>query len=521
MRIHALVLLLAAFAVPGELLAQVRTSSGHEAAKGTGQTSVEANSTIGSRTICTNGRAGAFPCRNVDLLAHMTIGDIGGDPGTRLNDIWGWTDPDTGREYALVGRSDGTAFIDVTNPQNPVYLGSLPAVGGAESAWRDMKTIGNYALVVMDFPTEGVRHGIQIFDLTLLRGISNPPTEFEETAHYSGFVRAHNIVANEATEYAYAVGSETCAGGLHMVDFRDPLNPTFAGCYANSGYTHDAQCVVYNGPDAEYQGREICIGSNANHVVIADVTDKSNVQPISGTTYPDIRYAHQAWLTPDQRYLLLDDELDSSLPGTRTLIFDVVELDDPQLIAEYFGTSSSTDHNQYVRRDRDFQANYTSGLRVLDVSEITQPKEVGFFDTYPADDNPGFRGAWSNYPYFASGIVIVSSINEGLFILDPTGPAVTGAQETDLPRDFALLAAFPNPFRSTTTVRLQVDQPQQVRVTAYDVQGREVVVLHDAFVEAGGTREMTFDAAELANGIYVIRAEGGFTRGSVTVTVQK
>ena len=521
MRIHALVLLLAAFAGSGDLLAQVRTSAAHEATKGTGQPPVEANSIIGSRTRCTNGLAGEFPCSNVDLLAHLTIGAIGGDLSTRLNDIWGWTDPNTGREYALVGRTDGTAFIDVSNPQNPVYLGSLPAVGGAESAWRDVKTIGNYALVVMDFPTEGVRHGIQVFDLTLLRGISNPPIEFEETAHYTEFARAHNIVVNEETEYAYAVGTETCGGGLHMVDFRDPLSPTFAGCYANSGYTHDAQCVIYSGPDAEYDGREICIGSNANHVVIADVTDKSNVQPISATTYPDIRYAHQAWLTPDHRYLLLDDELDSSLPGTRTMIFDVVELDDPQPIVEYFGTTTSTDHNQYVRRDRVFQANYTSGLRVLDISEITQPKEVGFFDTYTADDNPGFRGAWSNYPFFTSGLVILSSINEGFFVLDPTGPAVTDAQDTDLPRDFALLAAYPNPFNSTTTVRVQVDQPQQVRIAAYDVQGREVAVLHNAFIEAGGTRDLTFDASKLANGIYVIRAEGGSARGSVTVTLQK
>ncbi len=525
MRIRALVLLLAAFFVRGELLAQETVSFDHEASKGQGVASVAATSIIGSRTVCSGGFAEGFPCNNVDLLSFLSIGNLGGEPDSRLNDIWGWTDSETGREYALVGRTDGTAFVDVSNPENPIYLGSLPSVGGATSAWRDVKTMGNYALIVMDFPTEGIRHGMQVFDLTRLRNVANPPLLFEETAHYTEFIRAHNIVSNEDTEYAYAVGSETCGGGLHMINLRDPLNPKFAGCYGSSGYSHDAQCVVYHGPDEEHQGREICIGSNASHILIVDVTDKSLVSPISSTSYPDVRYTHQSWLTPDHRYLLVDDELDeirdADVTKTRTLIFDVVELDDPQLIREHFGTTTSTDHNQYVKGDRSFQANYTSGLRVLDISDILNTEEVGYFDTYPEDDRTGYRGAWSNYPFFESGIVIVSSINEGLFVLDPTGIAATDASAFDLPDTFALLPAYPNPFNPVTTIRLQVDRAQHVRVAVFDLQGREISVLHDGFIEGASITELTFEATDLASGVYIVRADGVSATGSVTVTLQK
>lgn len=525
MRIRALLLLLSAFIMRGDLLAQDSASSTHEASKGAGVTTFAVNKVVASRTVCKEGRAGVFPCNNIDLLSFLPIGEIGGGPGTRLNDIWGWTDPDTGREYALVGRTDGTVFVDVTDPENPVHVGSLPSVEGAVSGWRDIKTMGNFALVVMDFPPDSIRHGIQVFDLTRLRNVSNPPRTLEESTRYTEFARAHNIVTNEETEYAYAVGTETCGGGLHMVNFREPLNPQFAGCYGNSGYTHDAQCVLYEGPDPEYQGREICIASNASHVLIADVTDKTAVVPISTTTYPSVQYTHQAWLTRDQRYLLVDDELDelrdSNLTRTRTLIFDVEELDDPQLISEYVGVTTSTDHNQYVRRNRAFQANYTSGLRVLDVSDIINTKEVGFFDTYPEDDRPGFRGAWSNYPFFESGVVVVSSINEGLFVLEPTGPAATDAAKVELPEKFALLSAYPNPFSLETTIRVEVERPQHVRVAVFDVQGRELAVLHDRFIEAGGIQEVTFGAGDLASGVYVVRADGGGTGVSITITLQK
>ncbi len=391
----------------------------------------------GEEQRCDGDSIEKFSCKGVDLKSFLPIENIGGERGIELNDIWGWTDPETGTEYALVGRTNGAAFVDVSDPTNPVYVGELPLTEGARvNSWRDIKVYKDHAYVVADNAKD---HGMQIFDLTQLREVEaeKMPKTFESTAHYDKVNSVHNVVINKETGYAYAVGSsgggKTCGGGLHMINIQDPTNPTFEGCFAHkqtgrsgTGYVHDAQCVVYNGPDQDYQGREICIGLNETHVSVADVTNKDSAKAIAKASYPDQAYIHQGWFTEDQRYFYQNDELDEAqgkAEHTRTLVWDLKDLDNPKLIDELTLPEKSIDHNLYVKGDKMYQANYKSGLRILDVSEPTQPEEVAHFDTQPYGDNSsGFQGAWSNYPYFDSGIVVVSSIGEGLFVLEPSEP---------------------------------------------------------------------------------------------------
>jgi choice-of-anchor B domain-containing protein len=390
---------------------------------------------------CRKGVAGPFPCRNVNLESFMPLGSIGGG---QLNDIWGWTDPQTGREYALVGKTSGTAFVDVTSPRSPVYLGDLPSHQPVETifnVWRDIKVYRDHAYVVSEEPT----HGVQVFDLTRLRGATEPQT-WTEDAHYSFVLdgtasflppstrilnppdNAHNIAINEESGFAYAIGTSTCGGGgPHMIDIREPKDPQFAGCVSEDGYTHDTQCVNYRGPDQRFAGQEVCFNSNEDTLTIVDVSDKDAPVQLSRTGYDTAAYTHQGWLTPDQRYFILDDELDEQEQGgqTKTYIFDVQRLDNPSLIGVYNGVAESIDHNLYTKGNRIFQANYRSGLRVLDSSRVSEGvlSEVGFFDVYPPDDAPEFNGAWSNYPYFDSGNVVVSGIEQGLFVLKPVSAA--------------------------------------------------------------------------------------------------
>jgi len=412
-----------------------------------------------------DGRAAHFECGNVDLMSFLPVSDIGGDRGVRMSDIWGWTDPETGREYALAGRIDGTAFVDVTDPENPEYLGSLPLTEGADpAAWRDIKVYRDHAYIVADNAGD---HGIQIFDLTRLRDVSGEPVTFEEDAHYDRVNSVHNLVVNPETGFLYAVGSgaggETCGGGLHMIDVEDPANPTFAGCFAHTGtgrqgtgYVHDGQCVVYRGPDEEYRGREICIGANETALSVADVTDKENPRAVSMATYPNVGYAHQGWFGPNQRYFYFDDELDElqgKVDRTRTMVWDMTDLDDPIMAAEYMQPTRCSDHNTYVIGDRAFQSNYQCGFTILSVEQAESPERIGWFDTVPHGENvPSFGGSWSNYPFFESGNVIVNSGTEGLFVVRPTeeahaaadalenaGPvrsaAARSAGESDGPRD--------------------------------------------------------------------------------------
>ena len=483
---------------------------------------------IGASVACAAGVAAFFPCGDVDLMAFLPTREMGGARGSRTNDLWGWTDPQTGREYALVGRIDGTSFVDVSDPINPVVLGDLPTHTVA-ATWRDIKVYANHAFIVADGAGD---HGMQLFDLTQLRTVENPPVIFEETAHYDGIASAHNIAINEATGFAYAVGANsggaTCGGGLHMIDIQDPLQPTFAGCFSDpltgrggTGYTHDVQCVVYRGPDAEHQGKEICFGSNETALSIADVTDKRAPVALAAATYPTVGYAHQGWLTDDHRYFFLDDELDEFREQffTRTIIWDLADLDDPQLLAEHTGTTGAIDHNQYVVGDYLFQSNYASGLRILDISDVANPVEVAFFDVFPANDATTFRGTWSNYPFFDSGVVLVSGREAGLFIVKPSA-IIVAAETSEAPEAFALAPAYPNPFNPTTTLTLTLPQAQDVTVTAYDVLGRAVAVLHRGRL-AAGAHQLTFGAAGLPGGTYFVRAEASSSSQVQVVTLVK
>jgi uncharacterized protein (TIGR01244 family) len=409
---------------------------------------------------CTGSAAG-HPCHAVDLLAHLDLAALGYG---NLNDIWGWTDPLDGREYALVGAVHGTVFVDVTDPEAPRIVGRLPAheelasgklgapgapqrqplckalagsrspqdeEGGCAggSSWRDLKVYADHAFIV----SEASGHGMQVFDLRQLRAFPSGSAVqvFGETARYAGFGNAHNLAIDEASGFAYAVGSNTAAGGLHAVDIRDPANPVAAGSFAADGYTHDAHCVVYAGPDLRYSGRQLCFASNEDTLTVVDVTTKTAMVQVSRTGYDGAAYTHQGWLSADHRYLFVDDELDELQRGTRTrtLVWDLADLQRPAIVDRIDKPRFNIDHNNYYHQGFLYQSDYTAGLVVLDARDPRHAFEVGWFDTHPADDAPQFDGSWSNYPFFASGVVAVSDITRGLYLLRPTLPAAAGASD--------------------------------------------------------------------------------------------
>ncbi|MDC3397264.1 choice-of-anchor B family protein [Flavobacteriales bacterium] len=369
---------------------------------------------------CVNGSANYngtnYPCSNVDLLSAMGVNQVGSG---EMNDIWGWTDPLDGKEYVILGRTNGTAFIDISDPLNPVYLANVNTETSS-SLWRDIKVYNNHAFIV----SEAGGHGMQVFDLTRLRNITNPPVTLLRDAWYSGFGNAHNIVINEESGRAYGVGTNTASGGLHIMDISNPLNPTLLGFFSEDGYTHDAQVVNYIGPDGQYSGKEIAFACNENTVTIVDVTDPSDATMIAAEGYNTSAYTHQGWLTEDHRYFVVGDELDEQSSGTntRTYFFNVEDLNNPFLEYTYVGSNAAIDHNLYIKDGIAYQSNYRAGLRLLDVNNPTNPQEVGFIDIYPSSNSAAFNGTWSNYPYFASGVVAVSHIEEGLFLVQPNLP---------------------------------------------------------------------------------------------------
>ena len=386
-----------------------------------------AASPLYSQTPCNNGMAGSYPCRNMDLLSYLPLTSLGGDMSQNTNDVWGWVSPQTKKEYAIVGCSYGSAFLDVSDPINPIYIGVLPT-HSINSLWRDVETYEHFLFVV----SEAADHGMQAFDLLALDTVTSPPITFEESAHYNGFSNCHTVAIDPASGYAYCNGTNTASGGLHIVDIHDPYNMTLAGLFAEAGYTHDCYAWSYDGSDPDMQGKEIVLACNDNYLYIVDVTNKADCFSIGEYNYggnPTVGYIHQGWVTKDKSHFLVDDELDEiglgndQIPyGTRTHIFNIADLNAVTYGGYYEANSTSIDHNLYALDHFIFESNYRSGVRVLDAIDVNTSllEEVAYFDLFPTNDFAAFSGTWSNYPYLPSGIVLATSMYDGLFILKPT-----------------------------------------------------------------------------------------------------
>ena len=450
-------------------------------------------SIIQAQIPCINGMAGDYPCNGYDLQVFIPCTDFEAD---NANDSWGWTDPDDGTEYALVGLDNGTAFLDISDPINPIYLGKLPT-HTSSSLWRDVKVYNNYAFVV----SEANNHGMQIFDLTRLRDVSNPPETFTEDAHYGGFGGAHNIVINEETGYAYGVGADY-SGGAHFVNIQDPLNPIGEGGYSGSGYTHDAQVVVYDGPDSDYAGKEIYIGSNEDKVVIVDVTNKTNPVLISVVTYTNDAYTHQGWFTEDLNYFILGDEIDELNFGfnTRNIVFDFTDLDNPQLSFEYSGPTSATDHNGYVDGDKFYLANYKAGMRVIDISDIANGNmtETGYFDVFINGNSAGYDGAWNVYPYFESGNILISSLKYSSPDYVPGFYLVKSSTLSVDDNSLSNFSLYPNP--SINSVELNSTNTPISEISIYDLSGK--LLLSKKY---NSEININLNISNLASGIYLLK----------------
>jgi choice-of-anchor B domain-containing protein len=232
------------------------------------------------------------------------------------------------------------------------------------------------------------------------------------------------MVVNPESGFGYVVGTnrnDEFVGGVHFLDLNDPQTIRFVGGYGGAGYSHDAQVVNYKGPDQDYFGKEIFIGSNETKLVVIGVTDKQNPKTIAEISYQNTQYVHQGWFDKTQRFFIVGDELDELNSGgkTRTLVFDLNDLDNPVLHHTYYGPTNAIDHNGYVLGDLFYLANYSAGIRVIDISGLADKnmEEIGFFDTFPEHNSTTFNGAWNAYPFFESGVIAISDINRGLFLI--------------------------------------------------------------------------------------------------------
>ncbi len=354
-----------------------------------------------------------FQSQNVTLLDNMPLSQFSGNPDSG-NDCWGYVSP-SGREYALMGLSNSIAVVEITNPTNPVIVQQITH---PNSLWGDIKVYQDHCYVSNE---EG--GGIQVISLA---NVDNGQVTLVRSVTGSGLQTTHNVAVDETSGFLYLAGANINGGSIVAYDLSNPGNPVLAGTFSGP-YSHDLQIVTYT--EGPYAGRQVAFCSNGSTAFdIVDVTNKSNMFRVGRNRYPGLEYCHQGWLTEDRQYFILNDELDEANGYTNvtlTRVFDVSDITNPVLAATFSSDRPAIDHNLYVRGDFCFQANYRSGLRIFDVSDPLNAVQTGWFDTYPANDGLGFDGAWSVYPFFPSGTVIVSDINRGLFILDVSDALVS------------------------------------------------------------------------------------------------
>jgi hypothetical protein len=217
---------------------------------------------------------------------------------------------------------------------------------------------------------------------------------------------------------------------------------------------------------------------------------------MSQVWYPVLQFCHQGWITDDHKYMYIDDELDApgagNVPRFLSRIFDVSDLSTPRMVSVNTNGNPSIDHNQYVRGRYLYQSNYTSGLRVWDISNPLKPYEVAWFDTRPEDDGTGYNGAWGNYPYFNSGTILISDLERGLFITKMS------------------ILEFDNTYVYPTTVVPGTPTPVTAKLTAFDASIGTVSVM----VSVNGGAYAAIPMSAQGGGIYAgnIPATSGFDR---------
>ena len=363
--------------------------------------------------------AGGFPAQNVELFSQIPLGDFGSNPSS-MSDCWGYTSP-SGREYALVALRNALAVVEVTDPAVPVIIDEI---GHANCLWGDVKVFGDRCYVVNE-----CAGGMDVIDLS---DVDNGNVMLVQVFTDGGLNSSHNVAIDTLSGFLYLCDSNLNGGRLLAYDLSDPDNPSLAGQVSSAvgADCHDAQIVTYtSGPNA---GKQIAFCANGGTGMdIYDVTDKSNITRLSRSTYPNLVFAHQCWLSPDRQFLYLNDEADGI---NETVIFDVSDLGNPVLVNTYSSNVAATDHNLYAHDGFIFEAEYLAGVRIFCAEDPANPVQVGWFDTHPGSDSAGFDGVWSVYPFFASGTLIASDETLGLFVLDPSLALTAGAVAFNYPQ---------------------------------------------------------------------------------------
>lgn len=424
---------------------------------------------------------------NVQFLGNYddnTIPDNGNNQFA-YNDIWGYAAD--GKEYAIVGSAAYIHFFDVTNPWEPTLIDQFP--GGDTTVWRDIKTFGNYAYTVSDNTTEGM----MIFDLSSL-----PDSIIKVDQTNTHFSRSHNIFIDEPNGRLYAAGTDSLNDGLIVLDLlNDPKVPELIGhdTLIGGGYVHD----VYVRDNIAY------CSHGWNGFYVWDYADPA--EPVLKANFLGNGYNHSSWLTEDGKYTLFAEEVPAGLPMG---VADLSLVDDGSIeVKNYFQFPLITDddiantaHNPFIRGNYAFVSYYEDGVQIFDLTDPENPVLVGYYDTFPNNNNyAGYFGNWGVYPFLPSGIIIASDRKYGLFTLNFTGWDLTSTEDTFQESEFSI---FPNPSSNGVfNIMKSNSMETSTQLEIFDLSGKR---LHTQILNH---QNEEINLSHLSNGFYVGKIKDG------------
>lgn len=437
-----------------------------------------------------------YSSMNMSLLSTWNDTTVQPEPNyaARYSGCYGWVAPD-GKEYAIIGSTKGTYFLNITNPASPVVC-DFVAGRNPLSLWRESKTYRNYCYMVSD---DAPPNSLQIADLSYL-----PDSVHLVYDSDSIFTRSHTIYIDGDKLYCGSVTTASDYYSMAVYSLADPIRPlllrTLNQDYFVPGTVHDMfvrNDTVY--ASGGYEGLYIYKFSGNEFQLLQSLT-----------SYPDQGYNHSSYLTPDARTLIMCDEVPEGL-GVKAL--DVSDLGNITPLSVFESHPRATPHNPYVvSNSRAVIAYYQDGLQVYDISDPANPARRGYFDTHPQNGlnnnypDPPYQGCWGAYPWLPSGNIIASDMQNGLFVLNAS--LALGADES--PNNGASVYVFPNPFSSRLSVSMELDKAQEVRYELRDITGR--VLAAGSYNAERGYNDIELDAKSISEGAYLLVIEGeGFS----------
>ncbi|MBL0105977.1 MAG: choice-of-anchor B family protein [Ignavibacteria bacterium] len=427
--------------------------------------------------LCSSYSYSQLANQNTYLLKNIDVA------GRSYSALWGYTAPN-GREYAILGYNRGTSFIDITDSAN---IREVDTLSGLTSSWREMKTYSHYAYIV----SEATNSKLQIVDLQYLPD----SVSLVATWSYTGYTKTHSI--SQSGNYLYLNGGNAASsvGGVAVVDVSNPVSPVKMGEW-NTEYVHD--CRVQN--DTIWAANVY-----TGKMSIINASNKSSLQFVRNwQAYPQSAVStHNCAFPVTRDYIYTTNEVSS--PAGKLNVWDIRDLNNITFVRDWQPTGITTAivHNIETYGNYAVIAHYTAGIRILNISNPSNPVEVAWYDTYPSSNSTNFSGCWGVYK-FSSGKIIGSDISNGLFVIK------TNFIMTEIPeeinsnaKDYKLNQNFPNPFNPVTNIKFSLKENSKVSLKIYSIQGKEVAdIINDR--RDGGDYEINFDAGKynLNSGVY-------------------